>query len=117
MTVAPKLTITDGDIDWNQPAAAVHAMIRGTTPEPGAFTTIDNARLKVLEAAVARDLARMRPGEVQFLDKTVLVGTATDALRLILVHPAGRTAMDAASWWRGRGGSTAFATMTTEADS
>ncbi|MBC7591675.1 MAG: methionyl-tRNA formyltransferase [Salinibacterium sp.] len=117
VTVAPKLTIADGDIDFNRPAAAVHAMIRGVTPEPGAFTTIDNARLKILEAVIARDRAPMRPGEVQFVDRTVLVGTATDPLHLVLVHPAGRTAMDAASWWRGRGGSTAVATMTTEADS
>ena len=116
VTVAPKLTIADGDIDWNQPALAVHAMIRGVTPEPGAFTTVDGARLKVLEAAVARDRVRIRPGEMQFVEKAVLVGTASDPLQLDRVHPAGRTAMDAASWWRGRAEATGFARMTTETD-
>ena len=114
VTLAPKLTIADGDIDWREPAAAVHAMIRGVTPEPGAFTSIDGARLKILETAVARDRAQLQPGEVQFVDREILIGTSTEPLSIITVHPAGRKAMDAASWWRGRAGAdlTTLATMT-----
>ena len=48
-------------------------------------------------------------GDVHSLDdlpalagRAVLIGTATDPLELQRVHPAGRTAMDAGSWWRGR---------------
>ncbi len=102
VTLAPKLTLDDGRIDWSASAQAVHDLIRGVTPEPGAFTTVDGARLKVLEAAVARDVPRVPPGEFQFVGKKVLVGTSTDPLELITVHPAGRKAMDAGSWWRGR---------------
>jgi len=102
VTLAPKLTLDDGLIDWSLPAQAVHDLIRGVTPEPGAFTLVDGARLKVLEASVARDTPRLPVGEFAFVGKAVLVGTATDPLRLVSVHPAGRKAMDAASWWRGR---------------
>jgi len=102
VTVAPKLTLDDGRIDWTVPAQAIHDLIRGVTPEPGAFTTVDGARFKVLEASVARDAPRLDPGVFALVEKRVLVGSATDPIELIAVHPAGRKAMDAASWWRGR---------------
>lgn len=102
VTLAPKLTLADGEIDFSQPAETVSALIRGVTPEPGAFTTVDGARLKILDAAIARDQPRPAPGQLVLAGKLVLVGTATDPLHLITLHPAGRKAMDAGSWWRGR---------------
>ncbi|MBH0024114.1 methionyl-tRNA formyltransferase [Salinibacterium sp. SWN248] len=101
VTLAPKLSLEDGRIDWTEPAHAVHNRIRGVTPEPGASTTIDGARLKVLEAAIARDVPTLAPGHFDFVGKKVLVGTATEPLELLRVHPEGRKAMDAAAWWRG----------------
>ena len=103
VTLAPKLSLADGALDWTMPAENVYNVVRGVTPEPGAFTTVDGARLKVLEAAIARELPRLAPGELALSGRAVLVGTATDPIELLTVHPAGRTAMDAASWWRGRG--------------
>lgn len=99
-TLAPKLGIEDGRIDWAVGADAVHARIRGTTPEPGAFTTVDGQRLKVLEAAIARDRAGLEPGRLRF-EGGVLVGTATHPVELLIVQPAGKRAMAAADWWRG----------------
>ncbi|MGV8896527.1 MAG: methionyl-tRNA formyltransferase [Rhodoglobus sp.] len=116
VTLAPKLHLADGDIDWAQPAATVHAVIRGVTPEPGAFTTVDGVRLKVLDVAVARDAHRLPSGVIDLVGSTILIGTATDPLELVTVHPAGRKAMDAASWWRGRAGATATATKTTSTE-
>ena len=117
VTLAPKLALADGDIDWTQPASAVDAVIRGVTPEPGAFTTIDGVRLKLLDVAITRDAARQEPGVIDLVGSIVLVGTATDPLQLVTVHPAGRKAMDAASWWRGRDGAPALALTSTEASS
>lgn len=102
VTLAPKLRLSDGEIDWTLPAAVVDAHIRGVTPEPGAFTTVDDQRLKVLEAAIAHDVPHLAPGAIDLVGKTVMVGTATQPIELVTVHPAGRKAMDAASWWRGR---------------
>ena len=102
VTLAPKLGLTDGEVDWTLPAEAVSAQIRGVTPEPGAFTTIDDARLKILDATIARDVPRMPAGQFALVGRRVVVGTATDPIELVAVHPSGRRAMDAASWWRGR---------------
>lgn len=101
VTFAPKLSLEDGVIDWTLPATTVHDRIRGVTPEPGAVTTVGGARLKIIDAAIARDAAKLPPGVIENVGRSVLVGTGSDPLELLVVHPAGRKAMDAGSWWRG----------------
>ncbi|MGN6744001.1 MAG: methionyl-tRNA formyltransferase [Amnibacterium sp.] len=100
-TFAGKLALEDGRLDLTASAAAVLDRYRGTTPEPGAFTEVAGARLKVLEAAPARDAARLAPGEVAAVGRRVLVGTGDDPVELVTVQPAGRTAMPAAAWLHG----------------
>ena len=102
VTLAPKLTLPDGAIDFSQSAEVVANLIRGVTPEPGAFTTLDGARLKVLDGHVAREAPRLQPGHFAGEGKRVLVGTASDPIELVTVLPAGKKAMAAADWWRGR---------------
>lgn len=102
VTLAPKLTAVDGEIDWTRPALAVDALIRGVTPEPGASAVVNGVRLKVLEASIAREVAPLAPGEFALVGKSVVVGTASQPIELLRVQPAARTVMDAGSWWRGR---------------
>src|SRR5690554_267915 len=102
VTLAPKLSLDDGRIDFDRPAASVSAQIRGVTPEPGAFTSVDGIRIKVLRAAIAHGIAALEPGRLGAIDGRPLIGTATDSLELLEVHPAGRKAMAGVDWWRGR---------------
>lgn len=104
-TLAPKLSDDDGRILWDDTREAVLARIRGVTPEPGAHTTVDGGRLKVLSARVApADAPALAPGILDVHDRALLVGTATDPVALDRVQPAGKSAMVAADWWRGRRG-------------
>jgi len=103
VTLAPKLELEDGRLDWSRPAAELDARIRGVTPEPGAFAVLDDGeRLKVVDAAIAHDSGTLAPGEFELRAGRLLVGTATDPLHLVTVHPAGRRAMPGSDWWRGR---------------
>jgi methionyl-tRNA formyltransferase len=102
VTLAPKLVLDDGRVDWSADARAAANLIRGVTPEPGAFTTVDGARLKILDATIARDAPRLAPGELSLEGRRLIVGTATDPLELVVVQPASGKAMAAADWWRGR---------------
>jgi methionyl-tRNA formyltransferase len=114
-TFAPKLGIDDARLDWSRPAAEVRARFRGVTPEPGAWTSVDDQRLKVLELADgpgardARDAPPLAPGEIAAAGRSILIGTATTPLELRRVQPAGRTAMAAGDWWRGAARATAVA--------
>ncbi|PVW06676.1 methionyl-tRNA formyltransferase [Microbacterium sp. Gd 4-13] len=102
-TFAAKLTLADGVLDWTADAATVLARLRGVTPEPGAHTTVDGARLKVLAARPfpAADGVPLTSGAIAAVGRSVIVGTATDPLELLTVQPAGKPAMAAGDWWRG----------------
>ncbi|MFT4030013.1 MAG: methionyl-tRNA formyltransferase [Protaetiibacter sp.] len=102
VTLAPKLTLDDGRLDWTLPAARVDARRRGVTPEPGATTTLDGERFKVLDAVIAHGAPPLPPGQLAQRGRSVHVGTADDPLELLVVQPAGKRAMPAADWWRGR---------------
>ena len=101
-TYAPKLGDADGRIRWDESRDAVLGRFRGVTPEPGAHTTVDGARLKLLAARPAEaPTPALAPGEMALQDRAVLVGTATAPVVLERVQPAGKGAMAASDWWRG----------------
>ena len=102
VTLAPKLSLADGRLDWRQDAVTIVNHLRGVTPEPGAFTTVDGARLKVLDAVIAREAPRLAPGQLALAGRSLHVGSATDPIELVTVQPAGKKPMAAADWWRGR---------------
>ena len=110
-SLAPKLSIDDARLDWSLPAHEVRARYRGVTPEPGAWTTIDEQRVKIIDlgAPALDETPALAPGELVFSARRVLIGTGTTPLELRRVQPAGRPAMDAGDWWRGSGRSTAVA--------
>lgn len=100
-TRAPKLRGEDGRLHWEEPAEQVLARWAGTTPEPGAFTTVAGARVKILAAHLADGATRLPPGRMAAGDDRVLIGTATEPIAVTSVQPAGRGAMTASAWWRG----------------
>ncbi|WP_022899407.1 methionyl-tRNA formyltransferase [Humibacter albus] len=106
-TLAAKLGIEDARLDPSRDAESVYARLRGVTPEPGAFFTIDGSRVKVLVARRAEaDPLRcgehpLRPGELLLQGARAFLGTATAPLELVTVQPAGKRAMPGADWLRG----------------
>ncbi|MEC5149589.1 methionyl-tRNA formyltransferase [Cryobacterium sp. GrIS_2_6] len=100
-TTAAKLGLADARIDWAASAEVVYNRVRGVTPEPGAFTMLGEARLKVLDLAPTHGVQPVPAGVIREFDKKVLVGTGTEPLELITVQPAGKTQMKAIDWWRG----------------
>lgn len=100
-TFAPKLTADDGRVRWQEPADAVLARIHGTTPEPGAHTRISGGRLKILDAQPSTEPVALAPATLALVGGELLVGTGTQAIALRRVQPDGKSAMDAAAWWRG----------------
>src|SRR6266508_463783 len=56
-TLAPILSRDDGKIDWTRGAKETLDRLRGFTPWPGAWTTLDGKVLKVLEAEYADERA------------------------------------------------------------
>ncbi len=101
VSYAPKLTVDEARIDWSRPGFAVDRHVRGCTPAPGAWTTVDGARLKVGPTEPRPDRTELGPGDLAVGKSAVLVGTASHALVLGEVQPEGKPRMRAADWARG----------------
>ena len=103
ITLAPKLTVADAQIDWTRSAVEIDRLIRACNPNPVAWTTHRGERFKVhLGRAQAGTI--LPPGVIDVGRHTVNVGTSRGVIELITVQPAGKRAMPAADWGRGLGG-------------
>ncbi|MGO4806170.1 methionyl-tRNA formyltransferase [Arthrobacter sp. 2MCAF15] len=102
VSLAPKLSLEDGRLDWRQPALAIGRRARGVTPEPGAWTLLDGQRIKLEPVQPAPESAALRPGQLAMDGKRVLVGTGSHPVELTRVQPAGKKMMTAADWARGQ---------------
>ncbi|PSS45291.1 methionyl-tRNA formyltransferase [Arthrobacter woluwensis] len=100
-TLAPKLTLEDGRLDWSQPALSLHRRARGVTPEPGAWTELDGQRFKIGSLALRPDVRDLAPGTLRLVGKSVVVGTGSHGLELLEVQPSGKRMMSARDWARG----------------
>jgi methionyl-tRNA formyltransferase len=100
LSLAPKLTVADAEIDWARPAFAIDRQIRGCTPSPGAWTTLGDARIKLGPVQARADVI-LEPGIAEISKHRVLVGTATHAVELGDVQPPGKPKMAADAWGRG----------------
>ena len=101
VTMAPKITVEDARIRWNDPAFAVDRRIRACTPAPGAWTTLREERLKLGPVRPIANGPRLQPGDLLVERSQVLAGTATTPVILGEVRPAGKKAMAATDWARG----------------
>ena len=54
----------DAEIDWSKPADQVYNLIRGTNPQPGAWTTYNGKTLQVYDSRKVGGEAEGAPGEV-----------------------------------------------------
>jgi methionyl-tRNA formyltransferase len=99
---APKLTVADAEVDWKRPAHIIDRLIRACTPDPGAWTTLDRARIKLGPVKPADSAGEgITPGEVFVDRKAVFVGTGTMPVRLGDVQAPGKRLMPATDWARG----------------
>jgi methionyl-tRNA formyltransferase len=102
VSLAPKLTLDDGRIDWRQPALAIGRRARGVTPEPGAWTTLDGQRVKLEPVLLRPHAPALQPGRLALDGKGVLVGTGSHPVELTRIQPSGKKMMTAADWARGQ---------------
>lgn len=52
---APKIFTKDCSIDWHQPVASIHNLIRGLAPFPGALTKVDGKIVKLFSTSIINE--------------------------------------------------------------
>lgn len=107
-TYAKKISTEDTRIDWNKPASTVDQSIRAVTPDPGAWTLLEDDRIRVGAVRpifVPRDPIEkslsLAPGEIAWKKNRVWVGTADYPVQLGSVQVPGKKMMEAGAWVRG----------------
>lgn len=98
VTYAAKISKDEARLDWRLPAADLARAVRAFNPVPGAFFEWQGERIRVLAAEASG--GRGAPGTV--LDDRLTVACGEGALRALVVQRAGRAAMDADAFLRGR---------------
>ena len=101
LTYAPKITVEDARLDWEQPAVVLDRLIRGCRPSPGTWTTFRGERIKIVSATPVE--ATLAPGVLRSGKRAVAVGTGSGALELGRIQAQGKREMAAADWARGVG--------------
>lgn len=100
VTLAPKLTVAEAEVDWTADDATIDRRIRGCTPAPGAWTTFRGERFKIISARPAGGPS-VEPGTIVVSKRWLQVGTGDRPIELDLVQPFGKKMMPAADWARG----------------
>ncbi|MER5598221.1 methionyl-tRNA formyltransferase [Streptomyces sp. NPDC002265] len=101
ITVAPKITVEDAQVDWATPALRVDRVVRGCTPAPGAWTVFRGERLKLVHVTPLPERTDLAPGVLDVAKNNVYVGTGSYAVELLWVQAQGKKPMRAADWARG----------------
>jgi methionyl-tRNA formyltransferase len=113
VSLAPKVTPADAEVDWRKPAVAIERQIRACTPEPGAWTQLDGARIKLWPVTLSPGPpapgspasveagSLLAPGELVVAAQGVLAGTGSAPLMLGDVQATGKRRMPAGDWARG----------------
>lgn len=97
---APMLKKEDGLIDWTREPRQIKNLVRGFTPWPGAYTSLDNKTLKLYKVSVAEESGA--PGEVIAAGKDgILVACGSGSIRIEELQLEGRKRLSAAEFLAG----------------
>ena len=105
-TPAPKIFRDTCRINWNQPAKKVYDFIRGLSPYPAAWTTLNGKSVKIYEAGIDTSHAStnedMKPGTILTDHKSRLqVATANGRLNIKVMQLEGKKRMPVSDLLKG----------------
>jgi methionyl-tRNA formyltransferase len=101
-TYARLLKKKDGQIQWSQPSQSILNFIRGMNPWPGAFTFLDNKRIKIFKAKKNNVSEKASPGTIlnAFPDE-LWIATGDGAISILEIQSASGKRMPIANFLRG----------------
>jgi methionyl-tRNA formyltransferase len=100
---APKIFKEDGQINWLKNVEEVHNLIRGLSPYPAAYTSIDGKQLKIFTSSFEKtNTGTHQPGQYETDGKSFLKFAAADGwLNCLEVQYEGKKRMPVADFLRG----------------
>lgn len=101
VSYAPLLKKDDGLIDWSKSAEELCRFINGMNPWPGAYSVLDNERVKIIKAVPLA--GNSEAGTIERAGKEGLIaGTGKGRLSILEIQPAGKAVMAGRAYLQGR---------------
>ena len=102
LKAAPKIHKDTCRIDWHQTAKHIHDFVRGLSPVPGAWTTVDGQMMKIFQARLTDiPVSGDQPGSLS-VDGKHLYAAGNDLwVEILELQPAGKRRMNAADFVNG----------------
>lgn len=98
---APKIFKETCEVNWNQPAESVRNFIRGLSPYPAAWTTLNGKVFKLFKVKSTVD-GKSAPGQIDTDNKTYLrVKTSDGFISILEFQPEGKKRMSVEEFFRG----------------
>jgi methionyl-tRNA formyltransferase len=99
---APKIFTKDCEIDWQQPVAQIHNLIRGLAPFPGALTKVDGKIVKLFSTSILAENPKEPVGSFVTDGKTYVRFACSDGyIQLNDIQWEGKKRMPIADFLRG----------------
>ena len=99
---APKIFTKDCEIDWQQPIAQIHNLIRGLAPFPGALTKVDGKIVKLFSTSILAENPKEPVGSFVTDGKTYVRFACSDGyIQLNDIQWEGKKRMPIADFLRG----------------
>ena len=98
-TYEPPCAERHARIHWHDPAARISALIRGCSPQPGAWALFEGEKLQIYDSTLTREQEPGMPGRVLRIDEQGFeVRLNGGVLRVTRVQPAGQKKLGAGEW-------------------
>lgn len=89
----------EAKIDWSQPSIKTYNLIRGTNPQPGAYTFLNGKQIKIFDSELFIGPGSGEPGQILDISEVGIKIAAIDGAILVKrVQPEGTTKMGAAEY-------------------
>lgn len=103
---APKIFREQCKIDWSQSAQQIHNQIRGLSPYPAAWCTMEDCcgkelEIKIMEARIADKSKGCKAGCVIADKSSLLIETSDGVIEIVNLRPAGKRLMTSSEFLRG----------------
>lgn len=102
VSYSPNITKEDEKIMWNKSCFEVHNQIRGLSSWPGAYSVLDNERMKVYLSEMTEFKSTGKPGSIAGVyDEIIHVNTQDYQIRILELQMAGKKKMKVKAYLAG----------------
>jgi methionyl-tRNA formyltransferase len=97
---APKIVKDNGLIDWYKPALDINNLIRGLSPNPGAYFIFNDKLIKIYNASINKEKV-LKPGEIFSCKEELIIGCGQYSLNVLEIQQEGRKKLSISEFLRG----------------